>query len=90
MVRKVTDKKQLDAFENSTPGTQGKYPWAEWTDGDTYVAAKDSEYKGKPESFRYLLRARATKLGMTVKVQTLENDEIMFRFEKAEQNGTAK
>ena len=89
MVRKVTDQKKLAAFENSSAGTQGKYPWAEWTDGGTYVAAKDSEYKGKPESFRYLLRARATN-EMTVKIQTLDNGEIMFRFEKAEQNGTAK
>lgn len=75
-------KNELSVFD--TPqSSQGKYPWATWTDGNAYAVKAGEDFNGKPESFRYLLRAHATKLNMTVDIRALADGEIAFRFEQA-------
>jgi hypothetical protein len=71
--------KELSVF--STPATgNGKYPWDEWTSGKAFAAKQGEDFAGKPESFRYVLRAQAAKRNLTVDIRTLESGEIAFRF----------
>ncbi len=85
MARKATAS-ELTSFTASQAGSNGRYPWSEWTTvgdngtGDVFIVKAGEDYKGKPESFRYVLRAQATKRQLTVKVQNLDDGEMAFQF----------
>jgi hypothetical protein len=71
---------ELTIFDTPAKGGS-KYPWDLWTNGQAFA----EKPAGKPESFRYLLRAQATKRGLTVEIRDLpDSGEIAFRFAKAE------
>ncbi len=68
-----------------TPQTSAsRYPWDEWTSGKGFMIEKGKDFNGKPESMRYVLRAQATKRGLTVDIRTMDDGKIAFRFTKAE------
>jgi hypothetical protein len=73
--------KELAIFDTAAKSSS-RYDWDLWTDGKAYAAKQGEDFKGKPESFRYVLRAQAQKRGMTVDIRTLDNGEIAFRFVK--------
>lgn len=62
--------------------SHGKYDWATWTNGHAFAAKQGEDFAGKVASFKYLLKSHASKLGVTVDIRELSEDEVAFRFGK--------
>jgi hypothetical protein len=57
-----------------------KYPWEEWTDGETHTIARGVDFKVPLYVLRNQLFQRAYRLGMKVYTNKLDEDTLTFKF----------
>lgn len=62
---------------------KAKYPWTEWTNGQIWKVAKDTDFESEPKTFVQGLYAHAKRHGGKVKVGTVGDTEVVFAFSEA-------
>lgn len=60
-------------IEWDTPTSRRRFPWDEWTDGQTYQAVQGEDFQSGPHAFTAQLRKRAETLGLEVKTSVEKN-----------------
>ena len=77
----VVDAKAKIDWDTFTPRT--RFPWAEWTNGETYQAIEGADFHGTVASFKMQLRKRAESESKTVKLATKQDKgttSVFFQF----------
>mgnify|MGYP001580526283 CR=1 FL=1 len=62
--------------------TNGKYPWKLWQDGNAWIVRRGEDFHTIASGFQTQLYARARAEGMRIRTQLLDDDTILFRFER--------
>lgn len=69
-----------------TPTSRRRFPWDEWTDGQTYQAVQGIDFQSGPHAFTAQLRKKAETLGIGVKTRVEPADpepaSVFFQFVK--------
>lgn len=68
-----------EAAQLGLRGAKSKYPWSEWSDGQTWKITQGQDFEISPHSFCTQLYNRAGKIGKKVSCSVL-GDQIVFRF----------
>lgn len=55
------------------------YPWAEWTDGNSWLVKKGSDYHCTTKSFRAMLHNKAAEQKLKVHTRIM-GDQVIFQF----------
>ena len=80
----VLDKKTEIDWDSTT--SRARFPWDEWTDGQTYQAVQGVDFQSGPYSFTQQLRKKAEKLGVEVKTRVEQDKDepasVFFQFGK--------
>ena len=69
----------LEDFKFNGTHRGSKYPWKEWTNGQTWLAIKGEDYVCQSGSFRGILRSRAKFQELIVRTRTNKKG-IVFQF----------
>lgn len=81
----VLDKKT--SIDWDVPTTRRKFPWDEWTNGETWQAMEGDDFAANHAVFKTQLKTRAEKLDMNVKTRVGKPDKgpasVFFQFVKS-------
>lgn len=77
---------KVDDFDWGTTrnGRASKYPWDEWSDGNTYLAKEGKDYTCKTISFRDILREHSRREHIRVRTRA-HTEGVIFQFFKDEE-----
>lgn len=62
-------------------GRAARYPYEEWSDGQTRIATRGVDFDCSVGSFQHLLWTYARRAGLRARTQRIESDRIAFRLE---------
>jgi hypothetical protein len=68
-------------FEFVRPGKSRKYPWDEWSDGQTRILTKGTDFECSMASIQNGLHVWARRHGLIARTQRVESDRVAVRME---------